>query len=92
MSYQIAYGNSNLIKRPVGKKKLKTGYLIPAVAGLLIVGLLQIEPVRDFLIPGDAEATKEAFYTLTQELEAGSAFSDAAAAFCRQLIERDTVA
>ena len=92
MSYQIEYSNSNIVKKPVRIRKGQLGVLISLVAFLLVVGLLQIEAVQNFLIPGDAEATKVAFYTFTQALEEGDPFPDAAAAFCRQLIERDAVA
>lgn len=92
MSYQIEYSSSNIVKKPVPIKKRKLGALISVVAVLLVAGLLQIETVQNFLIPGDAEVTKTAFYTFTQALEEGEPFPDAAAAFCRQLIERDAVA
>lgn len=91
MSYQIRYTGACVVKQNKKYRKPNLKLAIAICSALLFIGLLQIESVRNFLIPGNPEVTKSAFKSFTQELRAGEKLSDAAAVFCRQIIESDAV-
>lgn len=92
MAYQISYSENSIVKKVKFVRKLPVKWIVCFIALLLAAGLLQMESLQNFLIPGDPTETKAAFSAFTQELREGERFQDAAAAFCRQLIERDRIA
>lgn len=91
MAYQIRYTDTSMVKqeRKIRKSNVKVAIII--CSALILAGILQIKSVQNFLIPGDPEVTKAALSSFAQELRAGERFSDAAAVFCRQVIESDVV-
>lgn len=91
MAYQIRYGDMAIIKETKQARKPFMKW-IAALCGVLFLALmLRLKPVQDFLIPGDPDVTRAAFSSFTQELRNGEGFRDAAAVFCRQVIESDTL-
>ena len=89
MAYQIRYEGISLIKKPIRKSLTRIKWVTIACIALLGALLFRLKPVQDFLIPGDPEITREAFYSFAQELREGERFRDAAVVFCRQVIESD---
>ena len=89
MAYQIHYQDTMVIKKVPVVRKPAIKWLLAICAILIGVGLLQLKTVQDFLIPGEPEVTKAAFAAFTKDLEEGEPFGDAAAAFCRQVIQND---
>lgn len=92
MAYQIQYAGTSLIKKTIKAHHLPMKWIVGCCVVILFCGLFSLESVREFLIPGNAEATKAAFASFTRELQEGERFSDAVESFCIELIERDTLA
>ena len=89
MAYQIRYNQLGAVKKTANKRPIKNKW-IALICGVLFVALLlRLKPVQDFLIPGDPEVTRAAFSSFAQELRDGERFRNAAAVFCRQVIEND---
>ena len=91
MAYKIQYIDSHLTKKVESRRTLYIKWIAITVVVFVVAGMMRLDAVQDFLIPGNPEITKAAFSTFTQELKAGERFNDAAAAFCRQIIESDNV-
>ena len=91
MSYQIRYSGNAMVKKEKIYRKPIVKFAIIICLALSFVVMFQIEAVQNFFIPGDPKVTKAAFSSFTQELREGKRFSDAAAAFCKHVIESDTL-
>ena len=91
MAYQIKYTDNAYIKQKISSQKRMAKWGAVICVGLLIGYLLNLDAVQDFFIPGDPEITKSAFSSLKKDLHDGERFTDAAAAFCRQILESDIV-
>lgn len=87
MAYQIHYTDREVIT----KRRFEIKPMLKWIAGCCVVialtWLLQLERVQNCFIPGDPDVTKAAFSSFTQELKNGEGFYDAAAVFCRQVLE-----
>ena len=91
MAYQIRYTDSSVIKEQKINNVVGSKWIVGFSIAFLIGGILQLESVKNFLIPGNPKVTKAAFSSFTQQLRDGEEFYDAAAVFCRQIIESDTL-
>lgn len=90
MGYRIEYGQAPRKRRPFFEK-----YRVPVLTAVfLLLFALAVklywpagaDVLRSVFLPGDPSATQEAFAALVEDLRAGQTFSDAAAAFCREII------
>lgn len=92
MSYTIQYGSSGKLEDDWNVQyRREKGHIIKRVL-LCILGLaflisLKFETVQNFLIPGDAEVTKAAFFQFTEDIQSGEQFKDAVYTFCREIID-----
>lgn len=91
MAYQIMYTDTELIKEVKSDRRIRYKWAIYLLVIVLLGSILQMKQVQNCLIPGDPEVTRAAFSGFAQELREGERFKDAAAAFCRQIIESDTL-
>lgn len=91
MAYQIRYSGAAMVKEVKKPRKMNIKIGIIVCLALMFIGLLQIETVQNFFIPGDPQSTKAAFSSFTNELRAGEPFSDAAAVFCRQILQGEDI-
>ena len=91
MAYQIRYEDSEMIRETKSVRKRVIKWVVCFCAVLFISLVLRLRQVQDFLIPGDPAVTRVAFSSFTQELREGESFRDAAAVFCRQVIESDVL-
>ena len=91
MAYQIQYTNNSANKVNERYSQSYIKYIFGIFLLIFVAAMLHLQPVQDFLIPGDPEITRAAFETFTQELGEGERFRDAAAVFCRQIIESDII-
>ena len=91
MAYQIRYTNNSVNKVKKGYPPVYVKYVLGVFAVILIAVILHLQPVQNFMIPGDPEITRAAFHSFTRELREGERFQDAAAVFCRQIIESDVI-
>ena len=89
MAYQIRYEDTAVIKKTKPQQKIISAWIVSLCVVALLAGSLRLESVQNFLIPGDPEVTKAAFSAFTRNLENGDSFTDAATAFCRQIIQKD---
>ena len=90
MAYQISYSGT------VVKQSFQEKTVIPKFLGRMILTVciclaaviaMNNEAVQEFMIPGNAAVTKEAFHAFVGELRNGEDFRDAATAFCREIID-----
>lgn len=92
MSYMIHYGPSGNIEAAWQKKLMKhraktMTAIIAAVCCILLVLTVDIQQLKELLIPGDPAVTKEAFVQFTEDVRQGESVTDAITAFCREIIE-----
>ena len=89
MSYRIQYSPETSKQYPkVEKEKpLHVKRWMTAMAALVFALWIHFYGVPDFLIPGDAEVTKAAAQTMVSELKKGSEIRDAAATFCKMILD-----
>ena len=89
VSYMIEYEPHKKSLYPCRKRiKRNNSVKIIFCMTLLLIGVFvcRSESVREWLIPGDAQVTSEAFTTMITELREGETMGDAVAAFCVQVI------
>ena len=88
MAYQMDYGNFAASWEPTAKKKTFSKRTVAIVCVIVfLLSLLLIPAVRDRLIPGDAQVTKEAAGEMLQRIRDGEGVVDAFAQFCLEIIE-----
>lgn len=90
MGYRVEYGQAAPKKASFSPK-----YRLPLLtAAFFLVFVLAVklwwpegaQAISSFFLPREPTATKAAFSALLEDLRAGEAFSDAAAAFCKEII------
>lgn len=88
MAYRINYTPEDTKRYPhpqssrdIPWKKYCTLFLI-----LVCTLYLKLCGIPDFLIPGDAEVTKQATQTMIADIKAGEPLDDAVTAFCIEII------
>lgn len=90
MGYHIQYGKMTRIERlalrQLSKKTIafKTGVALGVLAIAILLSQLGF---CDFLIPGDKEVTKEAFYIMLNDVREGENVRVAIAAFCEDILD-----
>lgn len=89
MAYRIEYAPDKKHLYPVHKKrrKLVVGKWIPFVLLLAAALCMRIYGIPDFMIPGDAEITKEAATAFMQEIQRGTGVKQAATDFCKMILD-----
>ncbi len=88
MGYQIRY-DTVVMSKP--KKSslgswLVIGALLLLVAGAAAVRSAWLPWVREVLLPGDPAVTAAALETMVAQLKGGQSITEAAAAFCREIL------
>lgn len=87
MSYEVQYGEKAGFRMPVAeKRKLPVKKFVILIAAAAVAALLMIPNVRDALIPGNAQVTKQAAGEMIQRIQDGEGVVDAFAQFCQQII------
>ena len=75
---------------PVKKKKPR--WLLAVGIAMVIAGVL-VSPLGKkcvyWMLPGDGEVTAHALESFAEDLKAGEAFSDAAEAFCLEILDEE---
>ena len=90
MGYHIQYGKmtriERLASRQISKKTItfKIGVALGVLAIAILLGQLGF---LDFLIPGDKEVTKDAFYTMLDDVREGENVRVAIVAFCEDILD-----
>lgn len=91
MGYRIQYGpplNSEKKYIKKYKRNLWIACLVIIVfAGLCVAKYTNPELMREFIIPGDAEVTSNAFAQMTEQIRQGAAVKEAFTDFCVEIIE-----
>ena len=88
MAYQMDYSDFAASRVPEAKKrKFFRKWMAPACAILIVLSILFIPKVRDGLIPGNPQVTKEAAGEMIQRIREGEGVVDAFAQFCLEIIE-----
>ena len=91
MAYQIRYTETTISKKNIHNKQWAIKWIAACVTVAALGWLLHQDKIQNALIPGDPEITKAAFSSFTEDLKDGARFGEAAAAFCRQIIESDII-
>ena len=89
MAYKIEYSPESAQRYPLLKvqDKRKPGGWVIAGIFLAVLLWIRIYGVPDFMIPGDADVTKEAASVFVREIRDGVAVNDAITAFCRSILD-----
>ena len=93
MAYRIEYGSISLRKRMKqirGTKYAQRTKYILLVCCAIVLSVLSYFGHFDFLIPGNKEITKAAFYNMVEEVEKGESIAGAISAFCEMVLNEDT--
>lgn len=91
MSYRIEYAAVPETAQIRNNHPLRTFFLTTTVFTVFLIALHTCFPrgwevLQDLLWPGDAEVTRQAINTLVNDLRTGQTFSEAAQAFCREIM------
>ncbi len=91
MSYRIEYSTGCMERKAISKRKRRWPGIAGAL-GLFLVLTVLFWPqgraaLRDFLLPGNPAVTADALKNLAADLQSGESLSEAATAFCQQIIE-----
>ncbi len=88
MAYQMQYGNDEMLRTfQAQKKRPKKKAVLVFLIIVIVLGLLFAPGVREQLIPGDAEVTKQAADDMILRIRSGERVVDAFAQFCLEIIE-----
>lgn len=91
MSYKISYGPPVLSSKMHSRKpsrRLKSIFaVILLAAALFLSGHFRSDPLFQALFPWCRPEVCQAFSTFSQDMKDGDSFSDAAIAFCLEIVE-----
>lgn len=89
MSYSIQYGSTSFktrLKRIRGTKKIRKVQWWIAICVVIFSLILGRMGLLDFLIPGDNDATKNAFSDMVSDVRNGESVKSAVTAFCNEIL------
>ena len=94
MAYQIEYAPDKKYLYPVYKKRrpLFAVKWVPFVLLLAAALYMRLYGIPDFMIPGDAEITKEAATVFMEEIQNGTGVKQAATDFCKMMLDGAEIA
>ena len=89
MAYQIQYGKPS--NREVAAQKQDSKNTAPIRWAFFSIVLIAITILArtgglDFLIPGEKEVTKHAFYSMVDDLKRGDGMKHAVSTFCEEIL------
>ena len=90
MSYSLRYGVCRYDSRPPSKRKKALTLAFSVLAFVIALQLLfpaQMARLRKHALPFLEPNVRQAFGEMTASIEEGEPFADAAAAFCREIIQ-----
>ena len=93
MSYQIEYGSFRYDhkQKTLGKRQLIVGILSLITAVMILLQFPhEIDRLRQTLLPFFEPHVQQAFGNMVARIDEGEKFSDAASAFCREIIFEET--
>ena len=85
MSYRIEYSNSKIIRSKAKTIKRKNSRLYCGII-ISIFCLLLCYYFRDYLIPGEPEVTKAAFFQMAEMIGEGEPWTNAIEVFCTEIV------
>ena len=88
MAYQMQYVNVEIMRTDIIEKKKPRKKMILIISILaLAVGIFCIPEVRQWLIPGNAEVTRQAADNMIRKIQSGGGVVDAFSQFCQQILQ-----
>ena len=94
MGYRIHYGE-NVIKEYIPESKnrsnIKLLWVLIVCCAFIFAFSRNKDTIINYLLPGNKEVTRAAISTFADDLRHGESLSDAAVAFCREIIENANI-
>ena len=92
MSYKIVYEPEKTLQFPTATTMVQNyGKWVLIAVSILTVAIFAWfgSSIRNYLIPGDPEQTKEAFQEMMVDIREGETVTEAFSTFCKEILDSD---